>query len=199
MPSELFSKPGEVIAARRSNIKPKNVDMILFLNKHLLCFGIVQWFIEIFVCLGEGGSIVWYRIVSYRYTMLILSIVSNRLCLVSPTSNKWSCQPNDACAQCLMFDPTHPGNAHGTDGYTSCRALLTSGARCAHPITDHMCMWIWPYSAFLSSCNFRLQQRQPYKPIREQNLNPSAIWLDHIVLKRLYPNQKMSRSSQVSG
>jgi len=36
--------------------------------------------------LGEGGSIVWYRIVSYRYTMLILSIVSNRLCLVSPTS-----------------------------------------------------------------------------------------------------------------
>ena len=67
MPSEkLFSKAGEVIAARRSNIKPKNVDMILFLNKNLLCFGIVQWFIEIFVCLGEGGSIimVWYRIVS---------------------------------------------------------------------------------------------------------------------------------------
>ena len=60
----LFSKAGEVVAARRSNIKPKNVDMILFLNKNLLCFGIVQWFIEIFVCLGEGGSIVWYRIVS---------------------------------------------------------------------------------------------------------------------------------------
>jgi len=58
----------------------------LFLNKNLLCFGIVQWFIEIFVCLGEGSGIVWYRIVSYRYTMLILSIVSNRLCLVSPTS-----------------------------------------------------------------------------------------------------------------
>ena len=30
----LFSKAGEVIAARRSNIKPKNVDMILFLNKN---------------------------------------------------------------------------------------------------------------------------------------------------------------------
>ena len=65
MPSEkLFSKAGEVIAARRSNIKAKNVDMILFLNKNSLCFGIVQWFIEIFVCLWEGGSIVWYRIVS---------------------------------------------------------------------------------------------------------------------------------------
>ena len=33
------------------------------------------------------------------------------------------------------------------------------------------------YSAFPSSCNFRLQQRQPCEPIREQNLNP-AIWLD---------------------
>ena len=43
VPSErLFSKAGEAIAARRSNIKPKNVDMILFLNKKLLCFGIVQ-------------------------------------------------------------------------------------------------------------------------------------------------------------
>ena len=36
VPSErLFSKPGKVMAARRSNIKPKNVDMILFLNKNL--------------------------------------------------------------------------------------------------------------------------------------------------------------------
>ena len=85
-PSELlFSKAGEVIAARRSNIKPKNVDMILFLNKNLLCFGIVQSFIEIFFLWGRGA--VSYGIVSYRYTMLILSIVSNRLCLVSPTSN----------------------------------------------------------------------------------------------------------------
>ena len=33
-----------------------------------------------------------------------------------------------------MFDPTHPRNAHGTDGYTSCHALLTSGARSARPI-----------------------------------------------------------------
>ena len=40
--SELFSKAGEVVAARGSNIKPKNVDMILFLNKTLLCFGTVQ-------------------------------------------------------------------------------------------------------------------------------------------------------------
>jgi len=43
VPSEkLFSKAGEVMAARRSNIKPNNVDMILFLKKNLLCFGIVQ-------------------------------------------------------------------------------------------------------------------------------------------------------------
>jgi len=35
----LFSK-----ATARSNIKPKNVNMILFLNKNrnVLCFGIVQ-------------------------------------------------------------------------------------------------------------------------------------------------------------
>jgi len=39
----LFSKAGEVVAARRSNIKPKNVDMIHFLSqKNLLCFGNVQ-------------------------------------------------------------------------------------------------------------------------------------------------------------
>jgi len=38
----LFSKAGEVVAARRSNIKPKNMDMILLLNKKFLCFGIVQ-------------------------------------------------------------------------------------------------------------------------------------------------------------
>ena len=38
------------------------------------------------------------------------------------------------------------------------------------------------YSAFPSSCNFRLQQHQPHEPIREQNLNPSAIWLDGTVL-----------------
>jgi len=65
VPSEkLFSEAGEVVAARRSNVKPKIVDMILFLNKNVLCFGIAPWFIEIFVCLGEGGSIIWYRIVS---------------------------------------------------------------------------------------------------------------------------------------
>jgi len=35
---------------------------------------------------------------------------------------------------------------------------------------------------FPSSCNFQLQQRQPCEPIREQNLNPPAIWLDDTVL-----------------
>jgi len=35
---------------------------------------------------------------------------------------------------------------------------------------------------FSSSCNFRLQQCQPCEPIREQNSNPSAIWLDGTVL-----------------
>ena len=43
VPSDrLFSKAGEVVTARRSNIKPKNVGMIPFLNKNVLCFGIVQ-------------------------------------------------------------------------------------------------------------------------------------------------------------
>ena len=36
VPSErVFSKAGEIVQARRSNLKPKNVDMILFLNKNL--------------------------------------------------------------------------------------------------------------------------------------------------------------------
>ena len=59
----LFSKADEVVAARISNIKPKNVDMILFLNKHLLCFGIVQRFIDFFLVWGRGA--VSYGIVSY--------------------------------------------------------------------------------------------------------------------------------------
>ena len=43
VPSErLFFKAGEVVATRRSSIKPKNVDMTLFLNENLLCFGTVQ-------------------------------------------------------------------------------------------------------------------------------------------------------------
>ena len=46
---------------------------------------VIYWNFSLF---GGGGSIVWYLIVSYRYTMLILSIVSNHLCLVSPTSTK---------------------------------------------------------------------------------------------------------------
>ena len=36
VPSErLFSKAGELVSARRSRLKPKNVDMMLFLNKNL--------------------------------------------------------------------------------------------------------------------------------------------------------------------
>ena len=31
----LFSKAGQVVQARRSNLKPSNVDKILFLNKNL--------------------------------------------------------------------------------------------------------------------------------------------------------------------
>ena len=37
-----FFKAGEVVATRRSSIKHKNVDMTLFLNENLLCFGTVQ-------------------------------------------------------------------------------------------------------------------------------------------------------------
>ena len=36
VPSErLFSKAGELISENRSQLKPKNVDTILFLNKNL--------------------------------------------------------------------------------------------------------------------------------------------------------------------
>ena len=36
VPSErLFSKAGELISEKRSQLKPKNVDTILFLNKNL--------------------------------------------------------------------------------------------------------------------------------------------------------------------
>ena len=43
-----------------------------------------------------------------------------------------------------------------------------------------VCCWVLVY--FPSSCNFRLQQSQPCEPIRKQNLNPPAIWLDGTVL-----------------
>jgi len=68
VPSERFSKAGEVVAATRSNIKPKNVDMILFWNKKLNVFWHCAESYWIFlVCLGEGGSIIWYRITSAWY------------------------------------------------------------------------------------------------------------------------------------
>ena len=39
VPSEqLFSKAGELISQRRSQLKPKNVDMLLFLNKKCVLF-----------------------------------------------------------------------------------------------------------------------------------------------------------------
>ena len=68
---KLFSKAGEVVAARRSNIQPRNVDMILFLNKHLLCFGIVQWYVEFFLFVWGRGQ---YHMVWYQYTLLMLGI-----------------------------------------------------------------------------------------------------------------------------
>ena len=57
----LFSKAGKVVAPRRSNFKPKNVDVILFLNKNLLVFWhcAVIYYIFLFVW-GRGGSIVLY-------------------------------------------------------------------------------------------------------------------------------------------
>ena len=36
VPSErLFSKAGELVSAKRNRIKPKNIDIMLFLNKNL--------------------------------------------------------------------------------------------------------------------------------------------------------------------
>ena len=93
-PSELlFSKAGEVVAARRSSIKPKNVDMILFFNKShcvlALCSDLLK-FLFVWGRVGGGGQ---YGIISvyhvntqYQYSVSILTIVSNCLCLVSPTS-----------------------------------------------------------------------------------------------------------------
>jgi len=62
------------VAARGSNIKSKNVDMILFLNKNF--FGIVQWFIEFFCLFGGRGQ---YRMVSYRIGIPCKYSVSYRI------------------------------------------------------------------------------------------------------------------------
>jgi len=63
VPSERwFSKAGEVVAARTSNIQPKNVDVILRLNKNLLCFGIAHFLSFFFFFLFGGDSIIWYCI-----------------------------------------------------------------------------------------------------------------------------------------
>ena len=36
VPSErLFSKAGELVSERRNRLKPKNIDMMLFLNKNI--------------------------------------------------------------------------------------------------------------------------------------------------------------------
>ena len=70
VPSErLFSKAGEVVAATRSNIKPKNVDMILLLNKKLNVFWhcAVINFIEFFWFVWGRGA-VSSGTVSYRNT-----------------------------------------------------------------------------------------------------------------------------------
>ena len=56
---------------------------------------------------------------------------------------------------------------------------VISDSCATHPLSGN---GTYRYSAFPSSCNFRLQQRQLCEPMREQNLNPSAIWLDGMVL-----------------
>jgi len=63
VPSErVFSEAGELVAAR-SNIKPKNADMIIFLNKNILCFGLVH------LLSLEGGGAVLYGIIRYRISI----------------------------------------------------------------------------------------------------------------------------------
>ena len=72
------------------------------LNFFTVCHYTDSWFLFTFyhICHTDGScfflfgggavSYVWCRIASYRYTMFKLSTVSNRLCLVSPTStNFW--------------------------------------------------------------------------------------------------------------
>ena len=63
MPSEkLFSRAGEVVTARRSNIKPKNEDMISLFNKTYSVLALCSDLL-IFCLFGGGGQ---YRMVSYR-------------------------------------------------------------------------------------------------------------------------------------
>ena len=60
----LFSKAGEVVAARRSNIKSKNVDMILFKKKLAIVFWHCAVFFFLFVW-GRGQyHMVGYGVVS---------------------------------------------------------------------------------------------------------------------------------------
>ena len=68
------------------------------------------------------------------------SSISSRLFypfLFSFEETLWSCQPNDACTQCLMFDPTHPGNALGTDDVT----LLLCAMSHVRPHPSRKCPW----------------------------------------------------------
>ena len=109
VPSErLFSK-----ATARSNIKPKNVNMILSLNKNILCFGIVQWLTEIFWLFGEGRHAVSYDVVSvYRKYYWIASAWlvlpnatsnSNKIYMPADLDNfsrHWILFTPQTCAQC---------------------------------------------------------------------------------------------------
>ena len=56
---DIFSKAGKVVAARISNIKPKNVDMILLLSKN------IEQLLCIYHQLLFWHSALIYRIFSY--------------------------------------------------------------------------------------------------------------------------------------
>ena len=74
-------------------------------------------------------------------------------------------------------DASYHSNIHrestGSRYTFRCVIVCVMSDSCAtHPLSGN---GTYRYSAFPSSCNFRLQQRQSCEPMREQNLNPSAI------------------------
>ena len=91
VPSEqLFSQAGELISKRRSQLKPKNVDMILFSNKN------PAWLYSDYLILIIVYSYLLYSQLMFLHmcTWTVLDIGITMKYLVSPTSTwKVHCRP----------------------------------------------------------------------------------------------------------
>ena len=141
VPSErLFSKAGKVVAARRSSIKPKNV----FLHKNPIVFWYCALIYKLLLFFGWGGG------------MVILSIVSNHLCLVSPTSNtlwaelqvkmKLRLQSGDQTLRVTLDNATTPSPCYPTllqPNHPQCPSASLS----LSPLLLHPPMLSYPHAA----------------------------------------------------